>query len=564
MPKVWKINKNNIGVENSLSQKLNIHPITANLLKNRGITEPQTAFKFLNCSLDGLHNPFLMKDMDKAVNRILKAISNKERILIHGDYDVDGITGVALLYKYLKILGAKLEWHIPNRLEEGYGLGEVGVRYAKEKEVSVVIPIDCGIVAFEPIKWLEFSDIDVIIVDHHQPNHELPPADAILDPWRDDCNYPYPELSGVGIGFKLCQALCRRSNGNFHELVKFLDLVALGTIADISHMRGENRILSKFGLKYFNELNHPGLKALVEVAGFTKKNINPEHISFIFAPRLNASGRLGAADESLQLLLCEDMIEARRIAKRLDKNNTLRQKIQKKTLKEAVQRVQETFDFSIHKVIVLYAPHWHPGVVGIVASNLIEKYNRPTLILCGEEICQGSGRSIEGFNLYQAVNRCGSLLESFGGHEAACGVTIKQGYIPKFREAINNVAESEIHFKKLIPHIGVEAKISLSLLSKNLISEIENMSPFGPNNPKPIFCSLNLNLKNSPQYLSKKGLKLWVSDGNFTYKAIGFGESLVSHNLNPKHPVHIAYSPYIDRWKGRENIGLKIKDIKVE
>jgi len=565
MQKIWKIIESDESLIRDFSNKLNIDPIIAKLLINREVLDTDQASRFLKCSLSDLYDPFMLKDMDKAVSRIIKAIKNKEKILIHGDYDVDGITSVALVSKYLKSLKADVLWYIPNRLQEGYGLGESGVKYAKKNKTSLLITVDCGTFAFEAISELNGLGIDTIATDHHHPDEKLPPAYAILNPLREDCNYPYKGLAGVGVGFKLCQALSLKLGTNQDYLFNLLDIVALGTIADVCEMTGENRILVRYGLDILNRFNNIGLKALSQITSLEDKTISSEHISFIFAPRLNASGRLGVADKSLQLLLTEDISEAKKLAEVLDDNNKIRQDIQVKTYKEAISKVEDTVDFSINKVIVVHSPGWHPGVIGIVASKLIEKYYRPTLILCGRgKLLQGSGRSIRGFHLYEAISECRDLLESFGGHEMACGVTLRKDKILDFKIKLNKIANKIISIKDLTPSINIDSRLELSSLNKNIVTQLEDMAPFGPGNPKPVFCSMNLSLKGKPKYLKRNGAKLWVSDGALTCEAIGFGENNVDKISNSKNSLHIAYSPYIDKWWGEENIALKIKDIKLK
>ena len=560
MRKIWRIKDPKPEIQKSFYSELKISKITAQLLSNRGILTSKEAGEFLACSLSSCHDPFLMKDMDKAVGRIKKAIRNKEKILVYGDYDVDGMTSVALLYTALKNLGAIVETYIPNRLEEGYGLNVNAIKKAQRGGVSLIITVDCGISSFKEIEYANIFKIDVIVTDHHEiVESRIPSAYAIINPLQESCEYPFKHLAGVGLAYKLAKALY---DGTSFFAEDFLDLVSLGTIADIVPLRGENRVLAKHGLDEINKRSRVGLEALTEMSGLSGKDISSGHIGFILGPRINAMGRVGSPQKALELLLTEDRDEARKLAKMLNDENRSRQKIESGILEEALSRIEREVNFKHHRVIVLASENWHPGVIGIVASRIADRFYRPTILISLDgKLGKGSGRSVEGFNLFKALSKCKDLLAAFGGHEGACGVTIEKQKIDEFREKVNIAAGEDVSEQTFSPQLDIDMDIPLNMLTKGVIGEIEALAPFGEENPRPIFSSRNLTIKDGPRHIGRNGFKMWVTDNMTTCEAISFGRGDLEE---PKagSGVDLAYIPSINNWQGVQSIQLELKDIR--
>ena len=563
--KKWSIAQTDILQQNKLGSELGISPIVAQLLLNRGITDADKAKTFLSGSMSELYNPFLLEGMHEAVMRIKNAINKKEKILIHGDYDVDGITSVAVLMFTLRSLGVDPVYYIPDRLTQGYGLSSDGVREAIDTDVRVVITVDCGITSSEEVKALNEHNIDVIITDHHELSKDLPPAYAIVNPHRKDCYYSDKGLSGVSIAFKLCDALC--SEFNSKEAWKHLDLVSLGTISDVAPLLGENRILVKEGLKLFktDKLNK-GVRALIEVGGLKDREIGSFEIGYMLGPRINAAGRLGSARTAVELLLTDDKEKALLLAKGLNEANRARQKIEASTLKEAMSKVDKYINFKHHKVIVLHNEGWHKGVIGIVASRISDRFYRPTILISTKDgVGRGSGRSIESFHLYDALIGCEGLLKEYGGHQYACGLTILEENLEKFTEMINEIANTVLTADDLIPHLDIDMEIPLASLDHDVIDQINRLQPFGEENPEPVFCSRNLRLERPVRILKGEHIKLYVRDGAKVFEAIGFGlakNSDIEELLKKSPELAIAYTVSINTWQGMDTIQLKIKDIK--
>jgi len=560
MRKIWRIKDSDQAIQNDLSSALNISKITAQLLANRGIAAPGDAADFLKCSLSSCHDPFLLNGMDKAVHRIKKAISAHETILVYGDYDADGMTGVAVLYSALKNLGADTATYIPNRLEEGYGLNIGAVKKAHRNGVALIVTVDCGITSFKEVEYAESLDVDVIVTDHHEIlDSRIPEAYAVLNPLQDDCKYPFKHLAGVGIAFKLVKALYE-DTPFFAE--DFLDMVSLGTVADIAPIVGENRILVRHGLVELNKRNHTGLNALMEVAGLTGKDISSGHIGFILGPRINAMGRIGSPQQALDLLLSSDEPDALRLAKVLNTENRNRQKIEARILDEALSKVEREVNFKHHRVIVLASEGWHPGVVGIVASRIADRFYRPAILISLDgKFGKGSGRSIDNFHLFEYLHRCRDSLVGFGGHESACGVTIEKDKVDRFRDRINEEASRDVDESLFMPKLDIDMDIPLSALSEDVINEIEGLSPFGHDNPRPVLTSHNLTVKDGPRRIGKNGFKMWVTDDKITCEAVSFGRQ----DLNAPQAgsgVDLAYIPSINNWQGLQSIQLELRDIK--
>lgn len=560
MNKIWKVKDPNPAAQQALSAALGISRITAQLLLNRGITDTAGASNFLKCSLASCHEPRLLKDMDKAVMRIKKAIRGKEKILVYGDYDVDGMTGVTILYTALKNLGADVSSYIPNRIEEGYGLNSAAMRLAHKNGMSLILTVDCGITSIKEVDYASSLGMDVIVTDHHEiVESRVPRAYAVINPMQPDCGYPFKHLAGVGIAYKLAKALYEDTSFFAED---FLDLVSLGTVADIAPLVGENRVLTKYGLGELNRRGRVGLKALMDVAGLNGKEIISGHIGFILGPRINAMGRTGSPQKALDLLLTEDALEASTLAKMLDVENRNRQKIESRILDEALSKVEREVNFKHHRVIVLASENWHPGVIGIVASRIADRFYRPAILISLDgKLGKGSGRSIDNFHLFDYLFRCKDALVGFGGHESACGVTIEKDRIDEFRDLINQEASKGTEDMTFRAPLDIDMDIPLGELDEDVIAQIEGLAPFGSDNPKPLLCSSSLTVKDGPRPIGKSGFKMWVTDGRITCEAVSFGRNdLVAPQSGSR--VDLAYVPSINDWQGVSSIQLELKDIK--
>lgn len=559
MRKIWQIKNSSDDLQKALSSALKISNVTAQLLVNRGITGPEEAQQFLTCSFSGTYDPFLLKDMDKAVLRVKRAIERKEKILVYGDYDVDGITSVAILYTALKNLGASADPYIPNRLEEGYGLNSGAIKKAERNGVSLIITVDCGITSFRETEYASSLNIDIIITDHHEiPGGEVPKAVAVINPLQKGCKYPFKHLAGVGVAYKLAKALY---SGTPFEADDFLDLVSLGTVADIAPLVGENRILVKHGLDELNSRNRIGLKVLMDASGLIGKDISSGHIGFILGPRINAMGRVGSPHKALELLLSTDEAKASELAAILNSENRNRQKLEARILDEAIDKVEREVNFKEHKVIVLASENWHPGVIGIVASRITEKYYRPAILIAIDgDMAKGSGRSVENFHLFEYLLRSKDALVGFGGHESACGVTLKTEKIDEFRAMINAEAAKEMHDTVFTPKLDIDIDVPLNAINEDVINEIEKLAPFGAENPRPVLASRNLKVKDGPRSIGKKGFKMWVTDDRVTCEAITFGRSDFAVPEQGRG-VDLAYIPSINTWQGLSSIQLELRDI---
>lgn len=559
MYKNWIVKVPHPQLQKEISQALGIHPLIAQVLINRHVTTIQEAQDFLCSDLSRLHDPFLLTDMAAAVDRIKKSARDKERVLIFGDYDVDGITSSVLLRRALNRLGIDVEHYIPHRLKEGYGLNHNVIGEAVSKGVSLLICVDCGISAFDQVDALNRAGIEVIILDHHEPSGgRLPAALAIINPKRKDCRYPFKGLASAGLALKLSQALL----GEISQEV--LELAALGTIADVAELTGENRILAKEGVDKINHTKNIGLKALMEAARIKNKKMSARFISFILGPRINATGRLTSAAESLNLLLSERFEEAYLLAKNLEEVNAQRQKTQNAIIEEALAIVEQEVNFKEYRVIVIGSEGWHRGVLGIVASRLLETYYRPTIVISFENgIGVGSARSEEGFHLFEALVQCSEFLENFGGHKHAAGLTVRKENLNGFREAINTYAKKVMAAQHLVPHLELDAEVRLSILNRDLAETIERIEPFGEGNPVPHFCSRRVLVKGAPVVLGRDTLKFWVSDGQLTVSAVGFGMGKFQNVIAESREIDLAYSLGLDDWNQEPTVQLRLKDIKV-
>lgn len=563
--KQWNICQPDTALQKYLNDNLSISPIVSQLLINRGMRDIDKIRSFLNNDLGELYNPFLMKGMSEAVSRIKKALDKKEKILIHGDYDVDGVTATALLFFTLREFGAAPVYFIPDRLTEGYGLGSSGVEEAVRIKAGLVITVDCGISSHEEVDALNKHGIDVVITDHHEPPKILPNAHATINPHQKGCAYPDKNLSGVSISFKLCQALS--SGLNDRDFWKHLDLVALGTVSDVAPILGENRILVKEGLRLLkNPGSNRGIKALICVSGIKKDKIGAFEIGFILGPRINAAGRLGSAGTAVELLLTDNDEKANEFAKKLNEANQERQRIEKHTLKEAISKIERDINFKDHKVIVLHNEDWHTGVMGIVASKISDKFNRPAILISTKDgVGRGSGRSIENFHLFEALANCEEFLKEYGGHQYACGLTILEKNLPGFIKLINELAAGSMKAEELIQYLRIDMDIELNLLDYKTAEDIAGLEPFGEGNPEPVFCSRNLRLIKPVRVLKEEHIKLQVTDGKKTFDAIGFGmakDSDIELALKNSPLFDMAYTVSINNWQGTSTVQLKIEDIK--
>jgi single-stranded-DNA-specific exonuclease len=546
-----------------LAQALNVEDFVATLLVQRGIETFEDAKNFFRPSLDHLHDPYLMKDMDKAVARIEAAIANQESILIFGDYDVDGTTAVSLVSSYLKTYYPNIATYIPDRYDEGYGISFKGIDYADDNGISLIIALDCGIKSIDHVAYAKERNIDFIICDHHRPGKTLPKAVAILDPKREDCNYPYDELCGCGIGFKLIQALGSNRGQRKEDLLSYLDLVAAAIAADIVPMTGENRILTYFGLKVINSDPRPGIKALVHQV--KKQTLDITDVVFIIAPRINAAGRIKHGNHAVELLTEFDFDQAQQFASEIEQYNSDRKDLDKQITKEALSQI-ETNKEKERFTSVVYQENWHKGVIGIVASRLIETYHRPTLVFTksGDKYA-ASARSVRGFDVYNALEACAQHLEQFGGHMYAAGMTLKEENYPLFKEAFEKQVQDTIHPDLLIPEIEIDAEIDFIDITPKLTRILKQFEPFGPLNMTPVF--LTKNIKDTG-YAKKLGeddahLKLFVKQNNSEgIPAIGFGLGKKMELTTNQKPFEAAYCIDKNEWNGTVSIQLRLKSIK--
>jgi single-stranded-DNA-specific exonuclease len=550
-----------------LADSLKISESMANLLLTRGISTYQSAKTFFKPSLDDLHDPYLMDGMEEASLRVIKAITGNEKIYIYGDYDVDGTCSAALLYLFVKKLGGQVEIYIPNRLTEGYGLSKSGIDFIKSKEASVIITVDCGITAIEETEHAKSLGMDMIICDHHQPGSTIPDAFAVLDPLKTSCNYPFKYLSGAGVAFKLIQAICERI-GNRDLPYSYLDLVAIAGAADIVPLTGENRILVRKGLELVNENPRPGIEALIRVAGMQPGNLTAGHVVFTIAPRINAVGRMGDAIRAVDLFLTEDRIEAVKLAEVLEGENYQRRKIDELTYSHAISMVEESLNLDEDIAIVLHEENWHPGVIGIVASRLVEKYYRPTIMLTTiDGIAKGSARSITGFNIYEALKQCEDLLLQFGGHEAAAGLALELDKIQEFKKKFNQIVKNTVTQGDVIPELLIDDKISLNEINAKFIKILDEFAPFGPGNMRPVFMAENVELVYAPRIVGSNHIVTSIrQNGNDkVFDTIGFNlGSFASQIDKDKNLLDIAFTIEKSDRDGRVFPQLRLRDLKIK
>jgi single-stranded-DNA-specific exonuclease len=567
MEKRWLLKeRGDAHVVTTLATEMAVPAAVASLMVQRGITTKNQAEEFFNPTLGSLHDPFLMKDMNRAVDRISTAISRNEKILVYGDYDVDGTTSVAMLYSFLRERHSNLDYYIPDRYHEGYGLSSRGIDYAAEGNCRLIVALDCGIKAVDKVKYARSKGIDIIICDHHLPGDGIPEATAVLDPKQPGCNYPYKELSGCGVGFKLMQAYCRVQNIPFERIVPYLDLVAVSIGSDIVPMTGENRILAYFGLKQLNDSPRLGFQKIIEKAKI-RKPLAIEDVVFRIGPRINAAGRMESGSKAVELLVSQNPQDALMICDAIDLNNDDRRKKDSEITSEARRMVSEDSRSGNARTTVLFHQGWHKGVIGIVASRLIETYYRPTVILTESKdgFATGSARSVPGYDLYQAIESCSDLLESFGGHMFAAGLTLKQENLQQFRERFEKFVSETIRDEHLVPSINVDEEIPLEDVTPELYRNLERFQPFGPDNTAPVFVSRRVKTL-ACQPVGNNGMHLKLSFARHNGEPVGaiaFGQAdMIETFRESGGVVDIAYSVELNEFRGKTSVQLNIKDIK--
>jgi single-stranded-DNA-specific exonuclease len=569
MEKNWKIKKQgNPAIIEHLSQELGIERVLANLLAQRGITSFDEAKAFFRPDLSNLYDPFLMKDMDKAVGRIELALKNNENILIYGDYDVDGTTAVALVYSFLRKISNNLVYYVPDRYHEGYGVSYKAIDYATASNISLIISLDCGIKAVEKVKYANEKNIDFIICDHHYPGEEIPDAFAVLDPKRPDCNYPCKDLSGCGVGLKLVQAYSIKNNLPTSEWEEYLDLVAVSIASDIVPIKDENRILTHFGLKKLSQSPGKGLKAIIATAGIENKEITVDDIVFKIGPRINAAGRIESGGQAVALLIAENEDYAFSLSQKINEFNNTRKSIDNTITLEALKIIANSQEMQDKYSTVLYNPAWHKGVIGIVASRLIETYYHPTVILTESNgLATGSARSVEGFDLYQAIDACSDLLENFGGHMFAAGVTLKIENIPAFSKRFEEYVSNNIKKDQLVPTIEIDTQMELTDISPKLFRILKQFQPFGPENMMPVFLTKNVVDNGCGRIVGNTGehLKLELIQEVEPFKVYhGIGFQLARHYdfIKKGIPFDVCYTIEENEFRGNTTLQLRVRDIK--
>ncbi len=569
--KYWKIKQQGDSeIVDVLSRELNVPRVIADLLVQRNIRTFDEARAFFRPQLSDLHDPFLMRDMDKAVTRIDKAIQQGEKILVYGDYDVDGTTAVAMTYLFLQNYHRKIDYYVPDRYNEGYGISFKGIDYAAQQGYTLIIALDCGIKAVEKVKYAKNKGVDFIICDHHEPDEEIPEAVAVLDPKRPDCHYPFNELSGCGVGFKLLQAYCQHRNIPFEEIIPFLDLVSVSIASDIVPITGENRVLAYHGLKQLNNNPRTGLRAIIKKAGIEGKEIAIDDIVFKIGPRINAAGRIESGRHSVDLLISDNEADAAGKGDIINTYNNERKEKDQLITMQAMKVISENKDLIKRKTTVLFNPEWHKGVIGIVASRLIETFYRPTIILTESNgFITGSARSVPGFDLYHALESCSDLLETFGGHMYAAGLTLKKDALKTFQDRFEEVVADTIEPEMLIPHMDIDAELKLSDITPKLYNLVKQFQPFGPGNMSPVFFTENVADNGTGRAVGSEGehlkLSLISEENPFNeMQGIAFGLGYLSDQINKGATFDVCYSIDENTFRGNTNLQLKVKDIKID
>jgi len=559
MNKKWQIYETKEELIEEISKKYELNKLLSTILVNRGIVEEKEIELFLKPTRADFHDPFLIKDMEIAVKRILKAINNKEKVIIYGDYDVDGITSITVLKSFLLERGLDVSQYIPNRLEEGYGLNIPAVEKISKEGYQLMITVDCGISAIEEIKYANELGLEVIVTDHHEAGNELPKALAVIDNKRKDSVYPFRELAGVGVVFKLIQALGIRLGLKEEEYLKYLDIVCIGTISDIVPLIDENRVIAKLGLMLIRQTKNIGLKSIINSSGYSK--IDSNTISFGVAPRINACGRMGKAEEALKLFLSKNINEVNVLTRELNEYNRLRQETEKEIFENAIKQIEKE-NIDKNKTIIVGGKNWHHGVIGIVSSKITDMYFKPSILLSFEDdnIGKGSGRSIPGFDLHDALMKCANTIEKFGGHSMAVGVTIRKDKLEEFKKEFEQIATQE-HIENIIPIINIDAKINLSDINKDIVESLKQLEPFGEGNKMPIFLFRNLKIDSIRALSEGKHLKLTLKDNNNIINAIGFNIGHLAEEYRIGDKIDVVGVLEVNTFNGVDNLQINIKDI---
>ncbi len=562
MEKRWTILDTSEEKESALRESLRINQILCRILVQRGIETFDEAKDFFRPGLDQLHSPWLMKDMDKAVQRVLLAFSRNEKILVYGDYDVDGTTSVACMYQFIKAHHRKVDFYIPHRYREGYGISRAGVDFAKKNGFTLVIALDCGIKSIELIGYARSLGVEFVVCDHHLPDTSLPDAVAILNPKQPDCHYPYKELCGCGVGFKLISALCEKMDLPEETAFRYLDLVATAIAADIVPLTGENRILALHGLVKANADPNPGIKALIFLSGASLP-LHIQNLVFLIAPRINAAGRMDDARKAVQLFIAPDFEEAKVFGEALHNDNTERKEADSSITVEALEMIQKNKDWQHRKSTVVYQPHWHKGVVGIVASRIIEYYYRPTVVLTQSgHYVAGSARSVPGFNLYEAIHACRDHLLGYGGHFAAAGLTLEKNQVDAFRDKFEEVVARTITEEQLVPEIIIDTEMELKWITFPFFNILRQMEPFGPGNMVPVFVARNVVDTGHSKIVKEKHIRFSVRQGDTTVTGIGFNLAERFPLIESREPFDIVFRIDENEWQGQKSLQIRVEDVR--
>ena len=559
MNKKWEINKPDEEIVKEIEKKYKINNLRAKILVNRGITSKEDVKKFLSPTRKDFYDPYLMPDMGKAVDRIIKALKNKEKILIYGDYDVDGITSVTVLKSFLEERGLKVDEYIPNRLDEGYGLNKIAVEKIAKEKYTLMITVDCGISAVEEVQYANSLGLEVIITDHHEPGEKLPEAIAIVDAKRKDNEYPFRNLAGVGVVFKLIQAISINLNLDEKEYLKYLDIVCIGTISDIVPLVDENRVIVKLGLKLVEQTKNIGLKTILQLSGYQK--VDSTTISFGIAPRINACGRMGHQEDALKLFLSNDKQEVYELAEKLNEYNIQRQSKEKQIFLEALDKIKKDSIYN-NRIMVIDGENWHHGVIGIVASKITEMYFKPSILLCFEgEEGKGSGRSIPGFDLHDALSKCEQSLEKFGGHAMAIGLTVKKDKLDNLRNMLDEIAK-EKQIDKIVSILRIDAQADLKDIDMQIVDSLKELEPFGEENKVPLFVFKNLKIDSIRALSEGKHIKLTLrQDGKHLINAMGFNLGSLTNDYRIGDKVDVVGSLEINKFNGEESMQILLKDM---
>ena len=569
MQKRWKIadalSDEQLQLQMQIVAEIKCPEMIAEILVRKNIIKTEEIKKFFTPSLENVHDPFIFIDMEKAVNRIIKAIQNKEKIMIYGDYDVDGTTSTSLLYLGFSKIDANVDFYIPNRMLDGYGFSMNGVNHLIAQNIDLIISVDCGITAFDEIDQLNAAGIDIIVTDHHNQKETLPNAYAIINPKMTDCKYPYEYLAGVGVAYKLLTAVYQKLKIDSDEMIaKYVDLVALGTIADIVPLTDENRIFAKIGLDRLAEKQNIGITALIKIAGLYQKTLNSGDVVFGIAPRINAAGRMGSAMRAVELMISNDEAQSEELSQIIERENSLRQQIDKKTFEEACDIIEKKYkNIDETAIILVSSSGWHPGVIGIVASKIAEKYYRPTIMISFKDgVGSGSGRSIPGFNLFDALSSVEEYLETFGGHKYAAGLSVLVEYIDLIENKLSTFVRENITAEQLMPALQIDIKLEIYEINENLMEWLNKFAPFGPTNMRPNFYTESVQIAGTPYNVGQNHLKLRVVKDGCPLDLIGFNLGSYLPFLEKGMYIDIAYSLEYNIWQNRVTIQGKLKDLR--